>query len=143
MAEGTNLGAAHPVSSGGELEGEMDRKLTNDLTAQMRSLAQLRGRNADAAARMVTESASYPARDALEGGVVDLVAGDLAALISSVEGRIVAMPHKEVVISAWKRRNGRFPTHDKSLKFLSNVRFGSWIQPIDATVCRYRSAGVS
>ena len=102
MAEGTNLGAAHPVSSGGELEGEMDRKLTNDLTAQMRSLAQLRGRNADAAARMVTESASYPARDALEGGVVDLVAGDLAALISSVEGRIVAMPHKEVVISLEK-----------------------------------------
>lgn len=102
MVEGTNLGAAHPVSAQGEMEGEMDRKITNDLTAQMRSLAQLRGRNADAAARMVTDSASYPAREALASGVVDLVAGDLSALLSSVEGRIVAMPHKEVVITLEK-----------------------------------------
>ncbi|MEG4301049.1 hypothetical protein QUA41_31455, partial [Microcoleus sp. Pol11C1] len=37
------------------------------------------------------------------------------------------------------------PGHVADGRFASVLRvfFGSWIQPIDATVCRYRSAGVS
>ena len=67
LAPGTNLGAAHPVGLGGkDLESkELDRKIVNDLAARMRSFAQERGRNPEAAARMVTESLSLSSREAL------------------------------------------------------------------------------
>ena len=47
MASGTNIGAAHPVVASGKdvPDGDMRKKVMNDLMAQMRSLTQLRGRN--------------------------------------------------------------------------------------------------
>ena len=46
MAPGTNIGAAHPVTASGQdvPDKEMSRKITNDLAAQIRSLAEERGR---------------------------------------------------------------------------------------------------
>lgn len=97
MATGTNIGAAHPVTAGGDIEdSEMSRKITNDLAAQMRSLADQRGRNAEVAERMVTKSLSLTSREALEAGVVDLLADDLEELLAAVEGRMVLLGKKEV-----------------------------------------------
>lgn len=90
MASGTHIGAAHPVGAGGDLaEGDMKKKVANDLAAQMRSLASERGRDAEAAARMVTESLSLTSSEALGAGVVDLVADDVDQLLSAIEGREV------------------------------------------------------
>jgi membrane-bound serine protease (ClpP class) len=72
-----------------------DRKITNDLAAQMRSLAGERDRNADLAAKMVTESLSLTAKEALEAGVVDvrhLRPGDASGL---GDGRIVIVQGKD------------------------------------------------
>ena len=121
MAPGTNTGAATPVTLGGlpsitpaasptggdsepgpqsEAKGArsakddgdtMQRKLINDASAYLQSLAKLRGRNADWARQAVRQSASLSADDALALGVIDLVADDLTALLQALDGRQVSI----------------------------------------------------
>ena len=69
----------------------MERKLINDARAYIRSLAQLRGRNAEWAEQAVIEAASLSARDALQQGVIDLVAADIPDLLRQADGRQVAV----------------------------------------------------
>ena len=66
-----------------------ERKATNDAVAFIRSLAQLRSRNATWAEAAVREAASLPAGEALERGVIDLVADDLDDLLRKIDGRTV------------------------------------------------------
>ena len=93
MSPGTNIGAAHPVTAGGDNvpEGDMNKKVMNDLKAQMRSVVQVRGRNQDIAERMIDESISLTATEALKAGAVDIIAGDIPALIKAVSGRRIRM----------------------------------------------------
>ncbi len=99
MAPGTNLGAATPIPIGNLSPNERDRpeqkKLVNDAVAYLRGLAQLRGRNGDWAERAVREAASLPAREALQLGVIDLIASDVSDLLGQVDGRKVQMPTGE------------------------------------------------
>ena len=99
MAPGTNIGAAHPVSAGGEDLGEndMSRKVLNDLRAQIRSVAQLRGRNQTDAQLMVDESLSLTAQEALERRVVDLIAADVPSLLAALDGRRVKLDSARTV----------------------------------------------
>src|SRR5574341_1573563 len=90
MAPETRIGAAHPVGSQGEqIEGPLNDKVTNDAVALIRSLADRHGRNADWAESAVRESVADNAEDALELRVVDVVAPDLDALLTSIDGREV------------------------------------------------------
>ncbi|WP_407174679.1 NfeD family protein [Bradyrhizobium sp. STM 3562] len=113
MAPGTNLGAATPVQIGGSIPGlpqatpdkdgkdnkdgdhqakpkdAMTEKVTNDAVAFIRSLAELRGRNADWAEKAVREAATLSANGALQANVVDLIARDQADLLKQVDGRTV------------------------------------------------------
>ena len=88
MAPGTNIGAAHPVNlmggAGGDKEGQgktMENKAVNDAAAYIRSLAEMRGRNEHWAELAVRKSVSISAEEARKLGVIDLVAGDLKALV--------------------------------------------------------------
>ncbi len=101
MAPGTNVGAAHPVTAGGEdvPSDTMNEKVTNDLAAHMRSLAQERGRNPIAAERMVRYSLSLSAPEALQEGVADLLAEDLDALLAGLEGREISLGGRKVVLN--------------------------------------------
>ena len=89
MSPGTNIGAAHPVTGGGEdiPKGDMNKKVMNDLKAQMRRVVQLRGRNEDTAEQMIENSISLTAVEALKERVIDIVAGDISALIKASSGR--------------------------------------------------------
>jgi membrane-bound serine protease (ClpP class) len=113
MAPGTNIGAATPVQIGGPIPGlpsgapdkdgkdkkdgdhqdepkdAMTAKATNDAVAFIRSLAELRGRNADWAEKAVREAATLSANGALQAGVIDLIARDPAELLREVDGRVV------------------------------------------------------
>lgn len=72
MAEGTNIGAAHPVNiTGKDFEGHMAQKIENDTVAFMKSIAEKRDRNTEAAVSTVTESKSYTSAEALELKLVD------------------------------------------------------------------------
>ena len=90
MSQGTNIGAAHPVTASGEdVKGNMDKKVVNDLKAQMRSVVQFRNRNQIIAEQMIEESISLTASEAIREGVIDVIAGDVSSLIKAVAGRRV------------------------------------------------------
>ena len=69
----------------------MRKKIVNDATAYIRSLAELRGRNAEWAEQAVREGASLSASAALEAGVIDLIATDTADLLQQIDGRTVTV----------------------------------------------------
>jgi len=94
MAPGTNVGAAHPVGVAGATEQE---KVLNDSVAYIRSLAELRGRNADWAEQAVRDSVSISAEEAVQENVVDLVAPDIATLLNEVDGQQVDAAHNATV----------------------------------------------
>jgi membrane-bound serine protease (ClpP class) len=90
MAPGTNIGAAHPVSGGGQkIDDTMSDKILNDLTAYMRGIVSKKGRNAEWAERAVRESVSITANEALEIKVIDLVADSVPDLLNKLDGRTV------------------------------------------------------
>lgn len=104
MAPGTNLGAASPVAIGGEPEksekgkggSTLMRKATQDAAAYIRSLAQLRGRNADWGERAVREAVSLSADEALKQKVVDVIAPDLPQLLERLDGRALDVQGRKV-----------------------------------------------
>jgi membrane-bound serine protease (ClpP class) len=69
----------------------MQRKIINDAVAYIRSLAQMRGRNADWAERAVRDAVNLGATQALEKNVVDVVASDIPELLQKLDGREVVM----------------------------------------------------
>ncbi|MBN2298053.1 MAG: nodulation protein NfeD [Deltaproteobacteria bacterium] len=94
MAPGTNIGAAHPVNIGkaGDEKGEdttMVEKVTNDAVAYARSIAKERGRNEQWAEDAVRKSISTPANEALEIGVVDILAENMDDLLAQLDGRVI------------------------------------------------------
>ncbi|MEK7231405.1 MAG: nodulation protein NfeD [Pseudomonadota bacterium] len=120
MAPGTNLGAATPVQIGiggperepgkaadkpdgdskkggrappGEAASKdtLTRKQVHDASAYMRSLAQLRGRNAEWGERAVREAVSLSAAEAQKLKVIELVARDVSDLLARLHGRKVTV----------------------------------------------------
>ncbi|HLW16054.1 MAG TPA: nodulation protein NfeD [Actinomycetota bacterium] len=86
MAPGTNVGAAHPVGFSGQV---LDEKITNDAAAYARALAQAHNRNADLAERMVRDSISVPAEEALRQKAIDLIAATRSQLFEEIAGRSI------------------------------------------------------
>ncbi len=114
MSPATNIGSATPVqigTDGGEpasgddsdepdQEDEqakparsgttaMERKTINDAVAYIRGLAELRGRNADWAEEAVREAVNVTASEALDLGVIDVVAENLHQLLEKIDGMSV------------------------------------------------------
>ena len=109
MAPGTNVGAATPVKIGGgsapgsKKKDKQDKpaddtvadagkqKIINDAVAYLRSLAELRGRNQEWAEKAVREADSIPASEALQLGVIDIIASGMADLLKQIDGREVTV----------------------------------------------------
>ncbi len=87
MAPGTNVGAASPVAVGaGEADETAMQKVLEDAAAYARGLADLRGRNQEWAESIVREAVSTAAREALELGVIDLVADGEEEMLRGLDG---------------------------------------------------------
>jgi len=92
MAPGTNTGSAHPVGvsiTGQAMDETMAEKVTHDAASYIKSIAEKRGRNVRMAEDAVRKSLSYTEREALEGGLVDLVAHNESEIIDHFEGRSI------------------------------------------------------
>ena len=126
MAPATHLGAATPVSLGGatpmplpvpkadgpakaasSAPAEPDQtgdnaeshKVLNDAIAYIRSLAQLRGRNAAWAEQAVRGAATLTASEAAQQHVIDFVASDMADLLTKADGRKVRVGERSVTLA--------------------------------------------
>ena len=87
MAPATNIGSATPVRGDGEaMEPNLERKVVNEAVAQMRGLAELRGRNIEWAEKTVREATNLTASEALEQNVIDVMATDISALLAKIDG---------------------------------------------------------
>jgi membrane-bound serine protease (ClpP class) len=89
MAPGTHIGAAHPVSGGGEkMDDTTAKKAAEDVAAYARTLAANRHRNVTLAALAVTESRAFTEAEALGASppLVDLVATDVTDLLKKLNG---------------------------------------------------------
>jgi membrane-bound serine protease (ClpP class) len=128
MAPTTHLGAATPVSLGGDdapgplspgdqesedseseddqrqsdndPDGAMERKILNDAIAYIRGLAEAHGRNADWAEKAVRDASTLTAKEALEQNVIDLIVNDLDELLSAIDGREVNINNESVAIDS-------------------------------------------
>jgi membrane-bound serine protease (ClpP class) len=96
MAPTTSIGAAHPVSIGGNpMGGEektddtMKQKLENYAVSYIEMIANKRHHNVEWAKSSVRDSASITADRALELKVIDLIAKDLPDLLAQIDGRQV------------------------------------------------------
>jgi len=90
MANGTNTGAAHPVTLGGSQPDEvMKAKIENDTSAFLRSYVSRRGRNASEAEKAVRQSISWTEKEALDLHLIDLTAADEADLLKQLDGRTI------------------------------------------------------
>ena len=131
MAPATNVGAATPVRIGGvpdpgapqqppRPEGKdeggkdkqdkakpakpgLDEKALNDAIAYIRSLAQMRGRNAAWAEKAVREAASLPAEEAVKQNVADLLAADVPDLLKKLDGRKLTIDSRQATLSTKDR----------------------------------------
>lgn len=99
MAPGTNIGAAHPVGANGEdITGTEGDKITNDSAALIRSLATQRGRNADWAEKSVRNSVSATEQEALQQGIINIVARDVPDLLNQADGKTVKVQNHDVTL---------------------------------------------
>lgn len=103
MAPATHLGAATPVSIGGSasmpapsaassvrtIRSTEENKVLNDAIAYIRSLAQLRGRNALWAENAVRGAATLTASEAAKKHVIDFIAPNVHVLLARADGYTV------------------------------------------------------
>ena len=92
MAPGTHIGAAHPISGGGEkLDEVMAKKMASDTAGYGRTLAAQRKRNATLIEQAVTESRSFTDQEALNAvpPLIDIVANDVPDLLRKIDGRTI------------------------------------------------------
>ena len=131
MAPGTNIGAASPVAGGGQdLPETLKSKAFNDAAAEMRSIAELRGRNQEKLEATVLEALSFTAEEAVEHSMVDFIAGDLSDLLEQLHGReaVIRPPDGRRVVldtQGLAKRTMELSLVERFLRFLSdpNVSF--------------------
>lgn len=101
MAPGTNIGAAAVVGAGGmDLPDTLARKIDEDTRAFIRSLADIRGRNAKALEDTVSDARAYSEQEALDLNVIDLIAPDMDTMLQQLDGRTAETASGPVVVQS-------------------------------------------
>ncbi|RMD92456.1 MAG: nodulation protein NfeD [Calditrichaeota bacterium] len=90
MAPSTNIGAASPVSigAGGQQDSSsvLMHKIMNDAVAQVKALAEKRGRNAKWAEKAVREAVSITEKEALQLNVINFISPSVDSLLKQIHG---------------------------------------------------------
>ena len=99
MAPGTNIGAAHPVSTQGQMDSTMSLKVTNDAAAFIRTISEKRKRNIKWAEEAVRQSVSITDNEAVKKNVVNLIADNIPDLLKKINGEKVETSEGEKILN--------------------------------------------
>ena len=108
MAPGTNLGAATPINlmptpiatdTNTSTPSALEKKAINDSVAYIKSLAELNERNVSWAVQAVREAKSISAQEALDHGVIELMADNVNELLDKLDQRSVTVSGKQITLS--------------------------------------------
>jgi membrane-bound serine protease (ClpP class) len=104
------------------MDKEMNKKVTNDAAAYIRTIAEKRGRNVQWAEDAVRKSVSATEKEALKLGVIDLVSEKLDDLLATLDGRAVVTAGGKVVLNTKGAEVKRIDMglRDKVLKVISD-----------------------
>ncbi|MGB8952416.1 MAG: nodulation protein NfeD [Candidatus Aminicenantales bacterium] len=92
MAPGTTTGAAHPVGvsiTGQPMDKTMEEKVTHDAASYIKTLADKRGRNVRMAEDAVRKSLAYTEKEALQGGLIDLIAQNEQEIVDAFDNTTI------------------------------------------------------
>jgi membrane-bound serine protease (ClpP class) len=89
MAPGTNAGAAHPIIEGTTLDPILKKKVEEDASAFLRSIATPRHRDSIAGTAAIIDAKSYTADEALKLHLIDLIAPDEQTLLAQLDNRTI------------------------------------------------------
>ena len=107
----THIAAMHPLTTIGSMQPVMydpvtgtytpvnDTKTINALVKKVEQYVKNRGRNVTAAVKCITENANYDANEALNLGLIEVIANNLDELLKKINGyKVKLMGGKEVTI---------------------------------------------
>ncbi|MEO8217031.1 MAG: nodulation protein NfeD [Acidobacteriota bacterium] len=128
MAPGTNTGASHPVLLGQKPDDVMRQKMENDSAAFMRSVATHRGRNVKVAESAVLQSKSFTDEEALQLGLINIVARDQRDLFQQISAKPVTRfngDKQQLVLNSARVVTSEMTMREQVLSFLMdpNVAF--------------------
>lgn len=99
MAPNTTIGAASVVSiSGDTVDDVMQKKVTNDILAFGRSLANTSGRSQSFIEEAIENAVSINAQEAKKQGVIDFVAKDRSDLLSQIQGKTILVGENQTTL---------------------------------------------
>ena len=122
MAPETVIGAASPVGEGGaELDETIFRKITEDLSALVRSLTERRGEEVSKLVEeMIVDARAVNAQEALDVGLIDAIAEDVPDLLAQLDGLMVVVDDEEMVLNTRTATAQPFDIIEQILHALSN-----------------------
>ena len=89
MANGSNIGAATPIEVSGDIKSkDLRAKAINDLKSSVRSLSEMRNRNAQAFEAMIEKASSFDTQESLKEKVIDGIASSEKEVVDSLQGKI-------------------------------------------------------
>jgi membrane-bound serine protease (ClpP class) len=100
MAPGTSIGAASPVGTDGrDLPNTLSKKITEAADAMIRSVADVRNRNAEALSATVREASAYSAEEAVKLNVVDFIASDIDDLFDQLDHTSMTIEQEQIILN--------------------------------------------
>lgn len=109
MSDGTNIGAATPINSDGDIKSkDLRKKAINDLVALIQSLSESKGRSPIHFGSMIEDAASYKAKEAKLKNLANAIVNNRRDFEKEINGRVIKIKGRTLKISAgsleWKEQ---------------------------------------
>jgi membrane-bound serine protease (ClpP class) len=107
---------------GGQMDKTMEKKVTNDAAAYMRTIAEKRGRPIDLAEEWVRKATARTETEALKAKLIDVISPKLDDLLQAIDGRVVTTAAGKVKIETKNAviERGELNLREKILKIITD-----------------------
>lgn len=123
MAPGTNTGSAHPVGGKGEdLPKHLGKKVEEDASAMIRTLAEKKGRNLDLAEKAVKDSISFTETEALDNNLIEFIANSYNDILNKANKLELEKNGQKIVLNLKDKKVIEYPMNfaQKLLSIIAN-----------------------